>query len=280
MSAVTKALWLIENRYLGTLTLDDIAAHAGVSRSHMSRIFPLVTGTSISAYLRGRRLTQAAKTLAAGAPDILSVALEAGYNSHEAFTRAFRDQFGLTPEQVRANRTTDDLALVEPLRMDDEEFTDVGTPRFVDSRPLLIAGLAERHPWGKPEGVPAQWARFVPYLGNIPALADDISTYGISTDMMHGGDSFLMLTGVEVRDVTNLQPELMALRMPAQRYAVFVHRGHISAIRTTVHSIYNLWLPQSGHELSGNPDLIEHYGEAYDPPTGTGEVEIWVPVRP
>ena len=146
MSAVTKALWLIENRYLRTLTLDDIAEHVGMSRSHSSRIFPLVTGTSISAYLRGRRLTEAAKTLAAGAPDILSVALEAAYNSHEAFTRAFREQFAVTPEQVRANRSLDGLKLVEPLRVDDEEFTDVGAPRMIDSRPLLIAGLAERHP--------------------------------------------------------------------------------------------------------------------------------------
>lgn len=49
MSAVTKAIWLIENRYLRDLTLDDIAGHAGVSRSHISRIFPLATGLSLSA---------------------------------------------------------------------------------------------------------------------------------------------------------------------------------------------------------------------------------------
>jgi AraC family transcriptional regulator len=279
MSAVTKALWLIENRYLRTLTLDDIAHHVGMSRSHISRIFPLATGTSISAYLRGRRLTEAARTLAAGAPDILSVALEAAYNSHEAFTRAFRDQFGVTPEQVRANGSVEGLKLVEALRMDDEEFTDVGTPRMIDSRPLLIAGLAERHPWGQPEGVPTQWARFVPYLGNIPSAVEGVTTYGISTDMMHGGDSFLMLTGVEVKDVSDLQPELTALRLPAQRYAVLTHRGHISAIRTTVHSIFSRWLPASGMQLSGNPDLIERYDERYDPPTGTGEVEVWISVR-
>jgi AraC family transcriptional regulator len=46
-------------------------------------------------YVRGRRLTEAAKVLSDGAPDILTVALDAGYGSHEAFTRAFRDQFGV-----------------------------------------------------------------------------------------------------------------------------------------------------------------------------------------
>ena len=106
-----------------------------------------------------------------------------------------------------------------------------------------------------------------------------MTTYGVSTDMMHGGDSFLMLTGVEVTDVSELQPELTALRLPAQHYAVFTHRGHISAIRTTVHSICSIWLSTSGMQLSGNPDLIERYDERYDPPSGTGEVEIWISVR-
>lgn len=53
-------------------------------------------------YVRERRLTEAARTSANGAPDILNVALNAGCNSHEAFTRAFRDHFGITPEALRA----------------------------------------------------------------------------------------------------------------------------------------------------------------------------------
>ena len=117
---VEKALWFIEHRYGHEFSLDDVAEHVGASRFHLSRSFPAATGLSLSAYLRGRRLTEAAKALAAGAPDILAVALDAQYGSHEAFTRAFRDQFGLTPEQVRAEGTIDGLRLVEPIRMDEQ----------------------------------------------------------------------------------------------------------------------------------------------------------------
>ena len=100
MSAIAKTVWFIETRFRDNeLSLDDMATHAGVSRSHLSRIFPIVTGWQLSAYLRGRRLTEAARELANGAPDILDVALDVGYGSHEAFTRAFRDQFGLTPDE-------------------------------------------------------------------------------------------------------------------------------------------------------------------------------------
>src|SRR3954470_12793987 len=95
MNPVGKALWFIETHFAGELSLAAIAAAAGVSRYHLSRAFDAATGSSAMAYVRGRRLTLAAQALAKGAPDILSVALAAGYGSHEAFTRAFRDQFGL-----------------------------------------------------------------------------------------------------------------------------------------------------------------------------------------
>ncbi|MDO8351933.1 MAG: AraC family transcriptional regulator, partial [Aestuariivirga sp.] len=105
MTPVGKALGYIESHFNEAISLDDIAGVAGVSRFHMSRAFSVATGQSILAYIRGRRLTEAARKLASGAPDILSVALEASYNSHEAFTRAFGLQFGVTPETLRSRGT-------------------------------------------------------------------------------------------------------------------------------------------------------------------------------
>src|SRR5262245_13840586 len=98
---IARALWFVESHFAQEITLDDVAAVAGVSRYHLSRTFSLATGTGLMAYVRARRLSEAAKSLAAGAPDILAVALDCGYGSHEAFSRAFREQFDLTPEAVR-----------------------------------------------------------------------------------------------------------------------------------------------------------------------------------
>ncbi len=82
----------------------------------MSRLFSCATGKPVTAYVRGRRLTEAARLLAGGAPDILAAALQAGYGSHEAFTRAFRGQFGLSPAELRIRGNLADIALIEPLR--------------------------------------------------------------------------------------------------------------------------------------------------------------------
>jgi AraC family transcriptional regulator len=77
-----------------------------VSRFHLSRAFAMTTGQSLSGYIRARRLSEAAKAIAAGVPNLLDVALEAGYGSHEAFTRAFRQYFGITPDELRAQVST------------------------------------------------------------------------------------------------------------------------------------------------------------------------------
>jgi AraC family transcriptional regulator len=81
MSIADQALWVIERNSNRSLTLNAIAAACGVSRSHLANAFGAATGQSVMRYLRARRLSEAARVLAAGAPDILAVALDAGYNT-------------------------------------------------------------------------------------------------------------------------------------------------------------------------------------------------------
>src|SRR4029079_579165 len=144
MNPAQKALWYIESHLGGALSLDEIAAIGGVSRFHMVRAFAAATGFSVMRYVRARRLSNAARALAAGAPDILSLALDADYSSHEAFTRAFRDHFGVTPEAVRAATCLDHLKLQEPIIMNSPMLDNLRAPRFETGKPLLVAGIGER----------------------------------------------------------------------------------------------------------------------------------------
>jgi AraC family transcriptional regulator len=276
MNPVAKALWFIENHFAEELTLDDVANIGGVSRYHMSRVFGIATGRSIMNYMRGRRLTEAARTLASGAPDILAVALDAGYGSHEAFTRAFRDQFGLTPEALRARGNLDEINLTEPIKMDETLLTNMEPPRFENFKTLLIAGLSERYNSETCAAIPAQWQRFVPHLGHIPGQVG-WTTYGVAC---HSDDAGNMeyICGVEVSDFSKLPPELSRLRIPEQRYAVFIHRDHVSTIRRTWYTIWNKWLPESGYKAAEGPEF-ERYGKEFDPRSGSGGFEIWVPIK-
>jgi len=144
-SPVERALWFIENRLGGEISLESIAKSVGVTDQHLARAFGAVTGQSLMRYVRGRRLTEAARSLAAGEPDILKVALEAGYGSHEAFTRAFREQFQVTPEDFRSAGSLRHIQLVEPIRVDRSMFIQLDPPRFEENDRLLIAGLRSRY---------------------------------------------------------------------------------------------------------------------------------------
>ncbi|MDX8482359.1 AraC family transcriptional regulator [Mesorhizobium sp. VK24D] len=276
MNPTEKALWFVESHLPDAISLDDVAQSSGVSRFHVTRAFGAATGRSVMGYMRARRLSEAARKLAGGARDILAVALDAGYGSHEAFTRAFRDQFGTTPELVRAEGSTSNLDLVEPILMDQTFLSKLEPPRFETSRPFLIAGLGERYSCETSAGIPMQWQRFGPYIGNIPGEIAGVA-YGVCVNGDDAGN-FDYVAGVEVSDFSELPKEFFRVRVPAQKYAVFSHREHISTIRRTVNTIWNKWLPASGHEIADAPEF-ERYGPEFDPRSGNGGLEIWVPVK-
>ena len=277
MNPAQKALWYIESHLADALSLEEIAGVGGVSRFHMVRAFAAATGLSVMRYVRARRLSEAARALAGGAPDILHLALDADYGSHEAFTRAFRDHFGVTPEAVRSSTRLDNLRLQEPIVMDSTLTDKLEPPRFETGKPLLVAGISERctHENGG-AGIPNQWQRFHQKVGDIPDRVGQVA-YGVCCNGDDSGN-FDYIAGVEVSDFSDLPREFSRVRIPEQRYAVFTHRDHISSIRRTVNTIWNHWLPASGLNAADAPSF-ERYDENFDPLTGNGGLEIWVPVK-
>jgi AraC family transcriptional regulator len=78
-----------------------LAAVAGFSIPHFHRVFTAQVGESAISYVRRLRLERAARKLRMGAVDITEVALAAGYDTHAAFSKAFKQQFGLSPSEFR-----------------------------------------------------------------------------------------------------------------------------------------------------------------------------------
>jgi AraC family transcriptional regulator len=205
------------------------------------------------------------------------VALDADYGSHEAFTRAFRDHFGVTPETVRNSTRLDNLRLQEPIVMDSTVIDNLQAPRFETARPFLVAGLGERYTWesGGP-AIPGQWHRFHQSVESIPGRVGQVA-YGVCCNGDDAGN-FDYIAGVEVSDFSDLPREFSRIRIPEQRYAVFTHRDHVATIRRTINTIWNHWLPASGLKAADAPNL-ERYVENFDPLTGNGGFEIWVPIK-
>lgn len=279
MRFVGKVIWFIETHAREGVSLEEVAKACGVSRYHMCRGFAAATGYSVMDYLRGRRLTEAARQLAAGAPNILEVALDAGYGSHEAFTRAFRGRFGVTPESVREGGGLDQTLLVEPIRMDRTAPKNVALdePRRESTTGLTIVGLSRRYGYRDVGGIPAQWTEFQPYegtLGERPGV-----WYGLCDQFNEMDSTFRYTAGVAVDEPREVPESLDVIRLPAQTYLAFKHKGHISELRHTMNAIWGEYMASSPHEANGDQPLFELYDEKFDARTGSGGLEIWIPIK-
>jgi AraC family transcriptional regulator len=276
MNLANKALWTIERNLDRDLDLGEIARSCGVSRYHLAHAFGTSVGLSVMHYVRARRLSAAAQALARGAPDILHLALETGYASHEAFSRAFRAQFGATPEMVRCNASTEDLPMIKPMNVSEQDKADLEPPRFETGAPMQFVGLSQRHAFGSPQGIPAQWQKFMTSFGDIQNRSQPIPV-GLSMDMDDDGN-FEYVCAAEVSTFSATPRGLIEVRVPTQNYAVFLHSGHVSKIGATYAAIWNEWLPNH-QRVAADGVSLERHRASFDPRTGMGGVEIWIPLK-
>ncbi len=87
------------------------------------------------------------------------------------------------------------------------------------------------------------------------------------------------MCAVEVASFDPLPKDIGRMRVPAVRYAVFLHAGNVATIQSTWKQVFSVWLPSSGMQSAQTPDF-EVYDERFDAATGDGGVEIWLGVKP
>lgn len=153
--------------------------------------------------------------------------------------------------------------------------------RFEDGKPLLIAGLRKSYAPAAMRSLPAQWQAFAPHIGKIPGQVGR-TAYGVC---WRAADSpnIEYLTAVEVSTFAGLPEDFTVVSLPAAKYAVFPHHGHVSKLYETCDAISRL-LPESGHQSAAaadpeTPAFFERYSEEFNPQTGMGGMEVWVPLK-
>lgn len=159
--------------------------------------------------------------------------------------------------------------------------TKLEPPRFEDGKPLLIAGLRKTYTPAAMRGIPMQWQAFASHIGKIPGQVGR-TTYGICWQGANSAD-IEYLSGVEVSTFAGIADDFTVVSLPAAKYAVFPHRAHVSKLYETCDAI-SRWLPDSGHQSAAatdaeTPAFFERYSEEFDPRTGMGGLEVWVPLQ-
>jgi AraC family transcriptional regulator len=148
------------------------------------------------------------------------------------------------------------------------------TPRLERLHDLNLIGISRHYPFESVAEIPNQWQSYVPL---IPQAISDPSpvTYGA---IYNGADeSFGYLSGVELPRGKSAPQNMVSLLLAAQSYLVFRHPGHVATLRDTCSAIWTDWLPASGRSVVEAP-WFERYGDEFDPVTGNGGLEIWIPI--
>lgn len=276
MSLAKRAVWIVERNLNRPLTLETLAAACGVSPFHLCHAFAAATGAPLMRYLRGRRLSHAAESLAGGADDILDLALASGYASHAAFTRAFKAAFGVTPAAVRRRGSVEGLPLVAPLDPTVDARPAQPRPRLVDAGELTLIGLSAEAALDAPQVIVDLWRRFGPRYLEIEQRIEAAPLGLLGPPDVEGRLTYACAAVVEPS--ARPPPGMVRFRQQGGRYAVFEHAGHVSRLRGAYAAIWDEALPAAGLRPRDLP-VLERHKPAFDPLTGEGGLEIWVPVE-
>lgn len=269
------AIDYIENNLDSKIEYSSVAHAACCSEFHFSRMFSSLSGISLSEYIRRRRLTKAAFDIQTSNEKIIDIALKYGYDSSDAFTRAFKKLHGVTPNAVRENsvqlkafpRISFQITIKGDVEMEYRIEKIDFELRFVGKRQCVKTSRAFKE-------IPALWRKsnkdgFMQTLIDMSwinpkcKLESLVGICGKEASIMD--EEFDYFMGVRYdSEVPNGMEELI---IPPCTYAVFPN------VVDAWKRLYSEWLPASGYELANQP-CIEHF-------LGPGHKikhELWVPI--
>jgi AraC family transcriptional regulator len=242
---ILRVLVHIQTHLDDPLSLDELAGIACFSPFHFHRIFRGIVGEPVKEHVRRLRLERAAARLKFSAQPVIDIALDAGYESHEAFTRAFRAGFGESPSAYRSGR----LADAPP-----ESPIAVGIEQVPEMRIAFI-----RHV-GAYQEVGAAWSRLFSWLVPRGLYRADTKLLGICHDdpEVTPPDKLRYDAAVTISDSAKAEGEVGVRMLDSGEYAVAQHKGPYQKLGDTYARICGEWLPWSGRELASTAS-IERY---------------------
>ncbi len=263
--------------------LDEIADYEQVasvfylSPYYFHRLFSAVAGKPIAAYIRERRLAKAARLLADPDQTVTSICFECGFNSSQAFSRAFRNSCGISPTEYRRLGYTPVIMSVGEIV---EKFSSklrggiFVNPRMIKQGELLIAGVT-----GDGSQTGELWQRFMELDKKI-GLKNKVSDNGYEV-RIYNGDECKCHVGVCVSD-NNVDSAFTLLRLPASAYAafeVYVARGYDSQ-----NDAMDEWLEANKERhrqrtIDVSPYVVEFYDQRFHGDSEDSIVEIWIPIE-
>ncbi len=238
------------------LSLERLSGIFYISKFHFHRLFTSFTGLSLQQYIRWLRLKRAAHQLLIDKDEpIINIAMNAGFESHEAFSRIFKKTCGLSPSQYRRAcgwSYWEQLPYSLPKQGKTPMNVDIKNKdkirlAVVEHRgdPKLIAeSVNQLITWAK-----AQTMNLKPNPGESFAFAYDDPHSTPAAD-------FRLDLGIKIPQHLKLTGNIVEKHLPEGRYAITMHKGSRTEIGDAIYAFYRDWLPHSEEELGDLPCIF------------------------
>ncbi|MCR2807665.1 GyrI-like domain-containing protein [Paenibacillus sp. SCIV0701] len=277
-----KAIDLMEVRMEGRLDIEELAKAAYMSPFHFQRMFHMLTGMTVAEYARKRKLTLAAQELAAASAKVVDVALKYGYDSPEAFAKAFRKIHGIAPSEARApgSRLKAFPRISFHLSLKGDKDMDY---RIEEKDAFEIAGVSLRTTCEDGQNlreISAFWGQSHAdgTVEKLEKLTEDGITLGVCLHQNPPSSEFDYMIACIADDEAKAKEQGFEIRsVPAATWAIFTIIGPMpGAIQEGFNRIFSEWFPATGYEHAGGPEF-----ELYTPSDASADdyrSEIWIPI--
>ena len=269
----------IEANLEGDLSVKTLGQVANFSAFHFHRQFTAFVGVPVSRYVQLMRLRRAAHRLAAAADySVLEAALGAGFESPEAFSRAFRRALGMTPSAFRKSPNWQLWNAVFTIPHFSRTITM--QVRIVDFAEVRLAALEHRGPPGLVDESVRRFIAWRMQSGQSPVASSRSFGIPYGNPDTTPPEQFRFAICGEIHEV--VVPNEFGVHervIPAGRCAVVRHTGSPDHIGETIYPVYRDWLPASGEELRDHP-LFFHYLSVYpETPQDQWQTDVYVPLQ-
>jgi AraC family transcriptional regulator len=251
--------------------LEDLAAIAHFSPFHFHRVYASIVGETVNATIRRVRLARAASLLARGDESITQIGQAVGYDSPQAFTRAFGQFAGQSPRAFQQRLQAPDRDGEGAAAADRE-------PRPPDVRVVELPArrvLALRHA-GPAATIPHTWRRMEQLMGERP-MPDWL---GLSVGDPTAAQGHAYYVGVTPGEREPVGEPLEEIEIPAGAWAVHLLEGPYTRINTAFDAVHSRWMPASGYEPDQRLALERYLNSPREVAPAELRTELLVPVRP
>jgi AraC family transcriptional regulator len=263
---ILRVLIYIQEHLGDAISLDELAAVACFSPFHFHRIFRGMVGESVMEHIRRLRLERAAHQLRSGGDPVTSIAFAAGYETHEAFTRAFHALFGMSPSRFRQLRrplsqcrAPSGVHYAGDGRLTRfQPFLSGDSPVDVRIEFIPVMTVAFMRHVGPYQDVGATWGKLMSWAGPRGLLGGSSRILGLPLDdpEVTPPEKVRYDACIVVDPGFRPEGEVGLQEVGGGEYAVLTHRGPYRTVGETFALLCGQWLPASGREARSAPPLL------------------------